>query len=455
MSGAGRSALDSTADDEGFDFGALEDAQSPQGSLAMLYPQALADVPLVSPPARVVLSAIPPVVAQGGTTTKLGSPGTCESQSFGYGLGSTVASLNTSAQPIRDVALQSNEVSRAWLYAKQIHQRKVPCKGTLAFWYLNELILNGAASEAQVPYENTCQYLTQIGTSTEPPNAAHFKIAGFSSRKISFADMQEVLPIMKAVLASGFPIAFSGLVPDDYGHLTLQNGVYYPQNFVANSGHGQFIVGYDDNMGAPGKSKGAFLVQNSFGTLWPFIDSNPAGGGRIWYSYEGFFLGQSMVATAYPLSSNASATAGSLLHANKAGAPRVTVTRSYQWTPDGRQVYFIVQLAFSEPMRLSQISITENPPTSVTASGGYGSLNGNFLSQNYAFFQRSDGKAFLTGRYTLQLQTAKAAQQDDTGTLYTYSGQIAIGPPRHANLSRASMQGAVILDSILAPAILS
>jgi hypothetical protein len=441
-----RRSTDISDTEETLDFGALQDAQSPQDALQMLSPQALANLPPASVASRVILQHVPPVVAQGGELHDLGTPGTCESQSFAYGLGSSIASLNTAGAPIRNVLLPENEVSRAWMYAKQTQALDGgKCGGSQAYWYLNELILNGAASEAQVSYQADCTYLEGIDTTIEPPGAQRFQIAGFSARKIDSTSLTEVLPVMKAILASGFPIAFSGFVPSGYIRgLSLTDGVYYPALFQLNSGHGQFIIGYDDTIGDPQRGKGAFLVQNSFGPFWPFVETpNPAGPGRIWYSYEHFFEGQVLVATGYPI---AQRTAGIRLRSSDPGAPVVTVTNAYQWSPFESRVYLIVHLSFDEPMRVLQIALTEHPPTSVTATGGYAA---NFLRQNYALLQRDDGHAFLHGEYTLQLQTERTTQQNIPGQIYSYAGEIEVQAPRYSSQPAASMKGVTVLDSTL------
>jgi hypothetical protein len=438
--------------EETADFGALLDAQSPQDALEMLSPQALANLPPIATPARVVLTHVPPVVAQGGELHDLGSPGTCEAQSFAYGLGSSIASLTSSGTALRNVTLAENQVSRAWMYAKQTHEiDDGRCGGTRAYWYLNELVLNGSASEAQIPYEPNCSYLEAVDTHVEPIGAQRFTIAGFSARKINSDLLNEVLPIMKAILAAGFPIAFSGTVPSGYIRgLSLKDGVYYPVSWQLNSGHGQFIIGYDDTIGDANLGRGAFLVQNSFGPFWPFVKTpNPAGGGRIWYAYKNFFEGQTLVATGYPLRDR---TSGIPLRTADSTAPSVTVTRAYQWSPIPSRVYLIVQLACAAPMRLKRIALTEHPPTSVTATGYYAD---NFLSQNYALLQRNDGHAFLHGRYTIAIQTERTGSQTTPGTTYSYEGEIEVKAPRYSSQPPASMKGVTVLDSTLNVAQLS
>ena len=54
---------------------------------------------------------------QQGVGGSYGSPGTCEAQSFGYGLGSYTAALNSNGTPKWDPDEPQYQVSPAWLFA--------------------------------------------------------------------------------------------------------------------------------------------------------------------------------------------------------------------------------------------------------------------------------------------------------------------------------------------------
>jgi CRISPR associated protein Cas1 len=80
-------------------------------------PPAAFRVPLVPPPklgAQAFLHNLP-AVSQQGTAVVPGSPGSCEAQSFGYGLGSYTAALDQNGLPKWNPALPQYSVSAAYL----------------------------------------------------------------------------------------------------------------------------------------------------------------------------------------------------------------------------------------------------------------------------------------------------------------------------------------------------
>src|SRR4029078_297571 len=119
-------------------------------------------------------------------------------------------------------------------------------------------------------------------------------------------------------------------------------------NLIPNSGHGQLLVGYDNNAGAAGK-KGALLVQNSFGTDWPPPTSGSiAPPGKLYWSYETFLVSQKLAAVAYPY--DPSPPTGTMLAADNPKAPVASITRAYQWAPAaGGEVVLIFLVHLAEP----------------------------------------------------------------------------------------------------------
>ena len=109
----------------------------------------------------------------------------------------------------------------------------------------------------------------------------------------------------------------------------FKRGVIYDTATVPNSGHGQLIVGYDDKIGQVGQ-RGAFLVQNSFGTSWPprLRLGRAARPGLL--VLQQFRTTQVMAAVAYPV---ADGLGSKRLQTSVVNAADRAVSRSYQWTP--------------------------------------------------------------------------------------------------------------------------
>jgi hypothetical protein len=108
--------------------------------------------------------------------------------------------------------------------------------------------------------------------------------------------------LIKEYVANGQAVAFSGSVLCGYCNaVPLQDGVIYETDTVPNSGHGQLVVVYDDNVGTPGNA-GAFLIQNSFGTSWPPASSgpSPAPPGTVYWSYNTFATTQGVGSSCLP-----------------------------------------------------------------------------------------------------------------------------------------------------------
>jgi hypothetical protein len=175
-------------------------------------------------PASVTLTNTPSVSMQ-GTPSALGSPGTCEAQSFAYGLGSYTAARNPDGSVKWGADLPSNQVSAAFQY--QLNQQNGfagPCpKGGLATTYLSRLAGFGSPSTSDVPYQPSCTYIDAIDVDTPYPDAPRLRIGSFAV----FLLNAQSLPRIKAYLASGQAVAFSGPVYKGYSAPLLETGVFY------------------------------------------------------------------------------------------------------------------------------------------------------------------------------------------------------------------------------------
>src|SRR5271166_6115630 len=141
---------------------------------------AMREVVKSGPERRHVLSGLPPVMMQ-GTNTSLGYPGSCEADSFGYGLGTYTAARG---YPQFDPAGgPANRLSAAWLFSwAQRRQRNTTCGGSLALPYLGLLIVKGAPNEQQVPYEPKCPYIQGVNTDLESySDVGKFRIGSYKT----------------------------------------------------------------------------------------------------------------------------------------------------------------------------------------------------------------------------------------------------------------------------------
>jgi len=382
-------------------------------------------------PVKVLLTNTPAVSMQ-GTPSHLGSPGTCEAQSFGYDLGSYTAARAPGGTVLWDAALAGNEVSAAYQFALAVEKGFATCpKGGQALEYLSRLIAFGSPSAADVPYQPDCNYFDNIDLGKVYPNADRLRIGSFATFHVKAPGS---LDRIKGYLANGQAVAFSGRVLENYATgPTLTDGVLYETKIKPNSGHGQLLAGYDDNLGTPGKT-GALLVQNSFGTAWPpaSAGSSPAPPGKIYWSYNSFLTTQLLAAVAYPR--DPSPPSGTLLTASDAKAPAASITRAFQWAPAGSSDVFLIFLhQFTDPVQITNLGITEPLPGKETAAAGYG----QFISTGYTYLQRGDGKEFLAGNYNLKFQATLL-----DGTTVTYSGLIAVGDALPTTPPASSMASA-------------
>lgn len=455
-SGAVTSAQQNCTDDGSGPFGSLLDVEEFNQAVKALPPAAFL-TPRVQPPlpSHAYLSNLP-AVSQQGTAAMPGSPGSCEAQSFGYGLGSYTAARRPDGLPKWIAALPENSISAAYLFAWGITNRYAQCPKGEALPYLNHLVGFGAPTRARVPYEPDCSYFEstipqQRGFPDNYPDMKRFRIGSYAVFNIS-NDSHAAVQRIKEYIARGQAVAFSGYVLCGYGlNLPMQDGVIYETSYIIGqngqpAGHGQVVVGYDDDVGTSG-NQGALLIQNSFGTDWPAsagATSSIAPPGMAYWSYNSFEQTQQLAAVAYPRAPGP--PAGVRLSGGR-HAPLASITSAFQWAPDAPSaVYLILTHFFQEPVTLSQISLTEPGRQAVTATGGYGQN----ISTGYTYFQRTDGHAFVSGNWALSLQGT-----DIRGNPVAYTASIQVGEAEPNSPPETSMAGQTITDSTGAVAELS
>jgi len=250
---------------------------------------------------------------------------------------------------------------------------------------------------------------------------------------------------IKEYIANGQAVAFSGNVLCGYCNaVPLQDGVIYETEIIPGSGHGQLVVGYDDDVGTAGNT-GAFLIQNSFGTDWPPASSgfSPAPPGMVYWSYNTFATTQGLAAVAYPRSPGP--PAGVRL-SGSVHAPLASITRAFQWAPDRQATYLILTHFFHAPVFLTSVELTEPGTNGVTATAGYGQN----ISTGYSYLTRTDGNAFLSGPWAVTLKGT-----DLDGNPITYTGAVLVGAPQPNMPESATMTGQTITGSTRAIAPLS
>jgi hypothetical protein len=394
----------SEPDDEAGSFGSLVDAKEFDGAIAVVAPSALGEISGAIP-SSVTLTNLP-AISQQGTAKHQGAPGTCEAQSFGYGLGGYTAARASDGHALWDPSKPENEISAAFLYAWEHKQHPAQCgHGSGALGYLSRLASVGAPSASEVPYKPECPYLDGASyLAGSYPDQTRFRIGSYATLHLSSA----ALPLVKELLAAGHAIAFSGPVLKGYGDPKLEDGVLYGNATVPQSGHGQLLVGYDDAKGKAGE-KGAFLVQNSFGEGWP----KSAPGGRIWISYNTLLETQKLAAVAY--SFDPSAVTGDML-ASKSG-PAASVQRVFQAeSKDGAMV--VLMHHFKEPVLIK--SVTWKAPGKKTVVANVGA----YMQAGYTYLRRADGKGFSAGDWTITIDAATVS-----GDAVEYSGNVAVPAP--------------------------
>jgi hypothetical protein len=387
-------------------------------------------------PPRARLDNLPPPGMQ-GTIQHLGSPGSCISWSFAYGLGSYTAARNPDGSIRWDTADPANQVSAAFLYTLVHAEEGKTCPEDSSDGYTPALVRTGAPSAAQVPYAPDCCYLSTTGINIDQqfPNEEKFRLGSYARIPLpasdSSVDPVVTLALLKEFLAAGMAVAFAGPVFENFASLPLDHGVFYPTGWCpagTGCGHGMLLVGYDDEIGDPVKGRGAFLVQNSFGTHWPpTADASPAPPGRFYLSYRGFLNSQLSAQVAYPLDRVVPLVPPLASSVND--APAAYITTGYQWQNFSPQsflgpglpplTYLILQHQFSEPVELSSVTLVEPPPFGARVT----QLNGYPISNGYTYLVRQDGQSFVSGTYgvTIEAVTGGGLTVSYTGTVYVSS----------------------------------
>ena len=444
-------------DDGSGPYGSLVDRHEFDQAVQALPPAAFL-MPRVQPPLRshAYLYNLPAVSEQ-GTPASRGSPGSCEAQSFGYGLGSYTAARRADGTLKWSAGRAEKSVSPAYLFAWGMFSGFAHCpKGGKALPYLEHLVGFGAPTRAHVPYQPDCSYFSAIQQQPNFPNdypaMKRFRIGSYATFSIH-NDPQTAVQRIKEYIANGQAVAFSGRVLCGYGkNLPMQHGVIYETSYTIGAdgkpaGHGQLVVGYDEDVGIPNNA-GALLVQNSFGTAWPAsagATHSLAPPGMAYWSYNSFKRTQHLAAVAYPRALRR--PTGVRLSGSPA-APAGWITQAFQWAPNDPSTtdHLILMHFFQEPVHLSHVSLTEPGGQAITATGDYGQN----ISTGYTYLKRTDGNAFLPGTWTVSLQGT-----DMNGNSVNYTGSIVVGPAEPNSLPGASMAGQIITDSTGAVAQLS
>jgi hypothetical protein len=367
------------------------------------------------PARRHILSPLPPVMMQ-GTAHSLGYPGSCEAQSFGYGLGTYTAAIgfpgfNLAGGP-------ANHISSAWLFEwAQSNQNKSKCQGSLALPYLQMLVAKGAPSALQVPYKPNCAYIDGINVDILGYAGIKKFMIGSYKALPHFLNLQSAyVTQFKQYINAGHAIAFSGLVARGYDNpaASMLKGAYDPQSFIPKSGHGQLIVGYDDSLGRTG----AFLIQNSFGTDWPYLGATSSlMQGRLWWTYEAFFASQGFGAIAYPIP-RPPVPPAALRLGSTPGAPVAHVLEAIRADDNGAS-HIVLETLFRRPVQLVKVRIT--PPRS--RSSIFGGYNGAI---KYGFAHVSRQAPFLAGRYAVELFARMLSATGTPGEAITYRGYVLV-----------------------------
>jgi hypothetical protein len=405
-------------------WGAELSARDFSGVLQGLSPSALEGTVLqVNNPApstsrAVILTNLPSIATQ-GVPGSVGSPGSCEAQSFGYCLGAYTAARNPNGSVKWPAGDAANQPSAAWLYQweHQVleHDARTCPQGSGAKPYADKLVSDGAPSTAAFPYDPhaaanvaaECTYIKGLDVTTVPAGSSRLLVGSYKVyTNVSAAD----LPHFKELIRHGHAIAFSGLVAKGYGVQSppLVNGAFTaPQGFKNPSGHGQVIVGYDDSKGP----HGAFLVQNSFGPSWnPGSASDPGRNGRIWWDYNAFFGSQKYALIMFP---NAPMTnAGTALHASGPGPRFVVANATVHTDAKGRHHLLFVTQA-SEAVTISELHVTPHAGRQANVK-----LN-ETMRLGYQYVTRRGSKAFPPGpcKVAYTVKTRAGATVSYTGTV--------------------------------------
>ncbi len=372
----------------------------------------------------VILSNLPSISTQ-GVPGSVGSPGSCEAQSFGYCLGAYTAARNPNGSVKWPASDAANQPSAAWLYQweHQVleHDARICPKGSGAKPYADKLVADGAPSTAAIPYDPNdaatvaaeCTYIKGLNVMTTPPGSSRLLVGSYKVyTNVSAANLAH----FKELIRHGHAIAFSGLVAKGYGVQSppLVNGAFTaPQGFKNPSGHGQVIVGYDDSKGP----HGAFLVQNSFGPSWnPGPASDRGRNGRIWWDYDAFFGSQKYALIMFP---NAPMTnGGTALHAAGAG-PRFVVANATVHTDVKGRHHLVLVTQASEAVTISELHVAPHAGRQANVK-----LN-ETMRLGYQYVTRRGSKAFPPGPCKVAYTVKTRA-----GATVSYTGSVQVTAAR-------------------------
>jgi hypothetical protein len=230
----------------------------------------------VPPAASVRIEWLPPVGRQ--------NFGDCFAWSTVYGL-ATFYAARKSQRPPKTPDLQAGP---DYAYVRYSQANKVPanaCPGGNVGKCLDWLRSNGGTPslaaapnvDKQGSKAETCGVdWSDYGSRIIPPDPRFF-IPPYKSIQIKGADG---LKNLRAVIASGFPLAYGTLYYTDFFHYTGKPSTYVGNGEVRKDpkghpmGHAMLIIGYDD-------ARSAVRIQNSHGTS--FGDK-----GFVWMAYDTF-----------------------------------------------------------------------------------------------------------------------------------------------------------------------
>lgn len=132
-------------------------------------------------------------------------------------------------------------------------------KGLYYYKTMEFLKSSGVAPWSSMPYTDK-DYLSQPSQSSKK-EALKYKIKSFS--RLNYKNPDEI----KRVLA-GKNVVMVGMIIDD-AFYKLKGNIIYDENVGQSyGGHAMTIVGYDDNKKSKSGKKGAYKLQNSWGTNW-------------------------------------------------------------------------------------------------------------------------------------------------------------------------------------------
>ncbi len=197
-------------------------------------------------------SKMPPVGSQGRQNS-------CVAWATGYAIKSYLAKNNgvtSNYDPPFSGGNGKNVFSPAFIYNQQNGGKDA---GLYYYKTMEFLQKSGVAPWSSMPYSDK-DYKKQP-TAAAKKEALEYRIKSYS--RINHKNPDDI----KRVLASG-NVALVGVIIDD-GFYNLKGAEVYDANSGKSyGGHAMTIVGYDDSKASKSGKKGAFKLQNSWGTNW-------------------------------------------------------------------------------------------------------------------------------------------------------------------------------------------